>query len=293
MATLEDLLPQALSQAIMTPEQQQARIDAQVAAAMPAMLRQYGNTQQSLLENMYARGMGSGMMPAPGQEGAQPNGMGLSTYLAQQLAPLQAQQSEAAARIRQQAMADTQAAQNAALGNAASYTAGEKNRQAQMQINAANNLGAAQRQASGANSAAARQRTQGIMSGLMGLGGGAGKIGLGMLTAKPNDAGSLPTVWNNVKGILGMGGSPQIPPIQATPGAAGEAGPPPSFASNVDMGGGGDLPTSNYSVPDLNYQGPDYSGAFDSMGSGNLFDWAMPQVNNSSLWDLMNFDQVA
>jgi len=267
-ATLDDLiagLPQNMSNQILTPEQQQARVQQSVAAATPEMLRQYGQTGQQQAESDFGRGMG------------------LSTYAAYKQALNTMMQNEAGAKIQNDAQNAVNQAQQAAIGNAASYATSERNRASQAGMNTENNAARAAMQRQAARAQGSAQNKNMLFQGLGGLASG----GAGMVTKSlgPEIQGGIKGGYNKLAGLFGGPKTEQAPDMAALrAGAADEAKayeypPAPSYG---DGGGGGfELPSYDF-APQMGDGGGGYDFNMPEIDWGGGADMSLDQLLNSS-----------
>jgi hypothetical protein len=276
-ATLDDLiagLPQSMSNQILTPEQQRAQVEQQVGAAMPENLRQYGQLAQQQNEAAFGKGMG------------------LSTWNAYQQALNSMNQTEAAGQIRQNAENAMRQAQQAAIGNAASYATSERNRATQANLAASQNASADARQRAQL-AAAGKGQTQGqIFSGLGGLAGGVGRYALSKEGFGPELKGAAQSGYNKLAGLFGGPKTEQAPDMAKTNEMSSEMAPasggynaPSSFEASYPSGlnfsgGGTDLPAygGGYSFDTPSY---DYSGLGSSVDNSGMDLWGLLNQQNS------------
>lgn len=228
LQTLISQLPQNLSDQILTPEQSQARVQQQVAAMAPEILRQYGQTAQQQNEAAFGKGMG------------------LSTWNAYQQALNTLMQNEAIGKLGIESQNAVDAAQRAAVGNAANYASSEMNRQAQAQ------QARAQR-----NQATSLQNRSMIYQGLGGLAGG----GLGLLGRT-----FQPEIQKGLRGLAGLGGGkPETEPNPSIGAGTGplpseNAVPSPDYPSLGGNMGFSLEPGGGVSAPDIGSSGYNYGG---------------------------------
>jgi hypothetical protein len=254
MASLQDLiasLPGAMQQQILTPEQQQARLQDYLNAANPEILRQYGQTSQQQNEAAFGKGMG------------------LSTWNAYQQALNTLNQNEALNRARVEGQSAIDSAQRAAIGNAANYASNEMGRQQQAQMNRSN-----QRQAT------SFQNRNMLYGGLGGLAQGGLATVARDLTRPAGQASSLGSAYDRIKGLFGGGESP------AAPNAPDMTNPPPvNYGNAGDMSLANASPTVDYTPPDLS---PSFGGGYDFGGFNPQIQ--IPDFSLDSLLNSTNFN---
>lgn len=250
MASLEDLL----NQQILSPEQRQAKVESAVANAMPENLRRYGQLAQQQNESTFGKGLG------------------LSTYNAYMNALNSMNQSEAAGQIRQNAENAVTQAQNAAIGNAASYATAEKNRAAQQQMAA--NQNTVQRQLMKQHGA---QQTSGqIFQGLGGLAGGA--IGGGARMFQPEIKGGLQSLYGKAFG------QPASPTTEQAPNIGGGAEVPGGTGAAGDMNAAN---SSAYTPPSFDFSGGGGAPSMPSYGGSAAYDMPSYTSGSPDLYDLL------
>lgn len=199
---LDTAVPNSLESLIMSPAQQQAYKQNLINRAMLDINREAGNSTQAALENAFARGVGTSSGNAG--QGVGGTGQGLSSISAYNASQIERARADAIEKAGMDAESQVQAAQRAAIGQAAGYLNAQRQRdQSAYQFNQNQKL----QKSMNTNNM--------LMQGLGGLAGGALKFGGNVAT---------PALQESFKKMFGSA---------AGKGDAGYAGPSGQGPGNV------------------------------------------------------------